>query len=561
MQVSNIEFMAKAVVELGRVECDFIEYKRSAEQRDSILKTACAFANNYMNREIGLILIGVEELDETGGEKAVPKRPILGIDPSRLETTENALKSLLAEIHPRISYHFLDVEIDGRTCLVIAVEPGGDGPYETSVKAERDKGIRLRAGRYIRVRRDTRLPNKREEFELLKKFADFHFSSELNETATIDDLSYEWMKEYLVRTNAAQDVRALPKLEMAQALGLVSGSEYGGYRAKNFAVLMFCDRPQDFIPYARVEIIREAKNTDKMEATVFDGPIWMQVIRAKDFFEEVIQRSYTVREEGLLGHRMVYNWPETAFAELLTNAVMHKEYDKREYVGVYVYADTLSFINHNRPLPPVTIEDMNAQEEFRDREYLNPEIKEMFFALGLIQSYGSGIRRAKHAMADNGNPPLLFEPLNDVDDYTMVTCPINEEFAYIRDHEDVATKETTSNRHASLGETTSEGQDSSAETTPKQGITTPITDITTPNEDNTTPIAGSAALGSNTQSRILALLSANPQLSAREVGDLLGITRDGVRYHLKRMVASGIIAHEGSARNGKWIIKRGSTDA
>ena len=41
-------------------------------------------------------------------------------------------------------------------------------------------------------------------------------------------------------------MRTLPKLEMAQALGLVNGSEYGGYRAKNFAVLMFADRPQDF---------------------------------------------------------------------------------------------------------------------------------------------------------------------------------------------------------------------------------------------------------------------------------------------------------------------------
>ena len=29
---------------------------------------------------------------------------------------------------------------------------------------------------------------------------------------------------------------------------------------------------------------------------------------------------------------------------------------------------------------------------------------------------------------------------NDTDDYTSVTCPINEEFAHIRDHEDVATK-------------------------------------------------------------------------------------------------------------------------
>ena len=31
-------------------------------------------------------------------------------------------------------------------------------------------------------------------------------------------------------------------------------SEYGGYRAKNFAVLMFAEKPDKFIPYAHVEI-------------------------------------------------------------------------------------------------------------------------------------------------------------------------------------------------------------------------------------------------------------------------------------------------------------------
>ena len=60
----------------------------------------------------------------------------------------------------------------------------------------------------------------------------------------------------------------------------------------------------------------------------------------------------------------------------------------------------------------------------------------MFFALDLIESYGSGIRRAKNAMKDNNSPKLVFEPDNDLDDYTMVTAYINEEFARIRDKED-----------------------------------------------------------------------------------------------------------------------------
>ncbi|MBQ8962132.1 MAG: hypothetical protein IJ071_13120 [Ruminococcus sp.] len=100
-----------------------------------------------------------------------------------------------------------------------------------------------------------------------------------------------------------------------------------------------------------------------------------------------------------------------------------------------MYKDHISFINHNRPVPPVTIEAMNNDTEFRDRVYLNPELKEMFFSLDLIESYGSGIRRAKNAMKENGTPELVFEPSNDTDDYTMVTAYINEEFAKIQAEE------------------------------------------------------------------------------------------------------------------------------
>lgn len=77
MQVSNIEFMAQAILELNRVECDFIEYKKSAEQRASILKTACAYANNYMNREIGLSSLGSRSWTKRMGRRQCPSIPFL----------------------------------------------------------------------------------------------------------------------------------------------------------------------------------------------------------------------------------------------------------------------------------------------------------------------------------------------------------------------------------------------------------------------------------------------------------------------------------------------------
>ena len=438
MKIEDIRRMAHDIIDHCAVENDNIEYKKSAsdEVKDGILKTACAFANNYMNREIGLLFIGVaEEDDEETGRKAVPVRPISGIDEARIEATENEIKALLAHVHPKPVYHLIQDKIDDRFYIVIAVEPGNNGPYETDRKAETDKKINLKAGRYIRVRRDTRMPNKREEFELLKKFANYHFTSELNERATLDDLSYEYMKEYLARTNAAEDIRSLTKLDMAKALHLIDHSEYGGYRARNFAVLMFAERPDDFIPYAYVQVIREVVGTDKMESKIFRGPVWIQAQRVRDYFRDTVLASYTVREPGKPGAHRVFNWPLEMFEELSTNCILHKEYSRAQYIGIYVYKDHLSFVNHNRPLPPVTIEDLNEKTNFDDRQYLNDELKEMFFNLDLIQSYGSGIRRAKKAMADNGSPRLVYSPDNDTDDYTQVVAYISDEFAKIYEEE------------------------------------------------------------------------------------------------------------------------------
>lgn len=88
--------------------------------------------------------------------------------------------------------------------------------------------------------------------------------------------------------------------------------------------------------------------------------------------------SYTVRDSETIEHRIVYNWPLTVFEELATNCILHKQYESPNYIGIYIYNDRITFVNHNRPVPPVTIEAMNKETRFDDRQYLNPELKEMF---------------------------------------------------------------------------------------------------------------------------------------------------------------------------------------
>ena len=62
MKLEDIKRLAHSSIANNAVESDTIEYKKSTAIKDRILKTACAYANNFMNREIGLILIGVQEV-------------------------------------------------------------------------------------------------------------------------------------------------------------------------------------------------------------------------------------------------------------------------------------------------------------------------------------------------------------------------------------------------------------------------------------------------------------------------------------------------------------------
>jgi hypothetical protein len=62
MKANDIIRMAHDIIDSCAIENDYIEYKKSADIKDGILKTACAFSNNYMNREIRDFQISVKNL-------------------------------------------------------------------------------------------------------------------------------------------------------------------------------------------------------------------------------------------------------------------------------------------------------------------------------------------------------------------------------------------------------------------------------------------------------------------------------------------------------------------
>ena len=94
--------------------------------------------------------------------------------------------------------------------------------------------------------------------------------------------------------------------------------------------------------------------------------------------------------------------------------------------------------------------------------------------------------------------------------------------------------------------------------------TTQETEATTQEIERTTQEDGGATtqetenttqeIEGTTQERILALLKAEPGITRRLLAERVGITPDGVKYHLDKLRTAGVIRHVGATKAGRWEV-------
>jgi ATP-dependent DNA helicase RecG len=73
-------------------------------------------------------------------------------------------------------------------------------------------------------------------------------------------------------------------------------------------------------------------------------------------------------------------------------------------------------------------------------------------------------------------------------------------------------------------------------------------------QENTEEARGTTQETRTTRERILALLSNEPEITRRKLAERVGITADGVKYHLTKLRAAGVIQHVGATKAGRWEV-------
>ena len=61
-------------------------------------------------------------------------------------------------------------------------------------------------------------------------------------------------------------------------------------------------------------------------------------------------------------------------------------------------------------------------------------IRDMFKALGIIESFGTEIGEAKHSLANNGSPAWYYKEFNCISNVTSVVIPVNKDYESMKNN-------------------------------------------------------------------------------------------------------------------------------
>ena len=334
-------------------ETSKLEYK--SEVNKGFLKTVSAFANFGGGR----IIFGV---DDDGR--------VLGLRDARQACLdiENRINDAIS---PRPQF-LLEIGESGKT-VELTVEEGLDKPYLSGGKAYRRSDSATVEVDSVELKRLV-LEGQNLSFDALP--------------CTEKALEFSILEEKLTQ---ALGVHALTD-DVMRTLGLLAGD-----RLTN-AAAMLADRNG----FPGVDMARFGADQDIIldRESVSGVSVLAQFDAAMAFFD----RYCKYEAIGGTARTVVERIPEKAFREAVANALAHRTWDISASVRVSLGEDGIEVVSPGGLVAGMTLE---AYLEGRYSLLRNPVLAETMYRTGLIEKFGTGVRRIRRAYEDSETSPIF----------------------------------------------------------------------------------------------------------------------------------------------------------
>ena len=376
--------------------------------------------------------------------------------------------------------------------VVVTIEEGQDKPYSCS------------GNYYKRFDGVTQKLNRNETKTIFNVNNKSYFDESRNLDAKTDDISLAKVREFYKTAGIKYEVTEENLPNILKSLNLMKDNSIN-----NAGVLFFAEKMDPFFLHSQTMLLAFK---DYEGVTIFDrkevrGDLISQFNEADFFLKKHMSLQGIIQGTK---RRNVYEVPQEAWREAIANAIIHRDYRMSgTSMQVRVFPNRIEIISPGRLPEGITPENVGDISSRR-----NEIIADMFARLDVIEKAGTGILRIRKAMREEGLKPPVFETKADF--FKVILY---------RPH----------------GTQPSEARDAKSQTKKTKKDTAKKTKIKTTQE--------SAA------DKILDLIKERPKITKKEIAEALGgITPDGVKYHLNKLVAGGKIKRIGLTKNAHWEV-------
>ena len=362
---------------LKKSECKTLEFKRDLSSPENILRTIISFANTSG----GVLIIGVED----GTKK------ILGmVEPYLLE---EKLANIISDcIEPKIIPEIEIVPYRNTYLLAVGIYPSTTRPHYFK-RAGEGKGT------YIRVGSTNRLADKSMITELKRFVLDESFDEQPFPKLSSEDIDFR------VASELFSNVCKL-KSHNLETLNIVTNHQ-GRLVPTIGGVILFGSEREKYFPDSWIQVGRFAGKDkrhiiDTMELRSY--PV-IAINEAMDFVRKHSMRALEIRD---IKHKEQWSLPLAAVREAIINAVVHADYAQRGApIRLAIFDDRIEIENPGLLPFSLTIDDIKrGVSKLRNRV-----IGRVFHKLGLIEHWGSGIKRIMESCKEAGFAEPVFEEL------------------------------------------------------------------------------------------------------------------------------------------------------
>ena len=386
------------------VESERVELKASwdpATTGPQVLRTICAFANDYHNLNGGYVVIGAAERD---GRAVLPPK---GLSDAEVEAAQKWILGNCKRIDPPYVPVLSPETVEDRRILVVWAPASDAGAHRAP-----DGRDPPRHRYWIRLGAETVDAEGRGGLltSFLRQKTGVPWDDRPARGASVEDMSETRVREHL-RSAGSGLLREPDARSVYRRMRIVSRVN-GREAPRNVGLLFFARDPGQWFRCATIEVVQFASDRggDTQEERTFRGGLSDRLRECLNYLGG-LSTGYLQKSTSGFQSRRWESYPLAALREIVVNAAYHSGYDESqpEPIKVYLFPGRIEVASYPGPVPGIERRHFLPGAEVPSAPARNRRIGEFLKDLELAEARLSGLPKVFKAMEDNGSPPPSFD--------------------------------------------------------------------------------------------------------------------------------------------------------